>query len=200
VLAVVRDADPRRLDVWTTCTVSHPVARVVGSDARRVRIGVSGEPAGTAGPSCSTAPTRVPLELAASLGDRAVYADGVRRPVPVLSADELPAPSYLPTGYRADGVQPVAPGDGRLVGERDYRNGTDRIVVMVGSDTQVLLYRRPPGEHVTVGGRDAVITNHGGTCITWQVRASVDEAVCVIGNPDANLPTSEVVKIARSLP
>jgi hypothetical protein len=204
VLAVQRSADPRRVSVWTRCTVTDPIARVVASGAAWVRITVSGEMTvdHSSAHSCHTPPTPVPVELPAPLGDRTVFAGDDVEQTPVLAADELPRPGYLPGGYEPDGVQPVAPGDDRLVGERDYRNGTDRIVVMVGATEQLPAHglASQRAALTTVNGHSALITFESGTCVTWTIRASVDEAVCAIGNPGANLPTGEVVKIARSLP
>jgi hypothetical protein len=212
--AVIRHPDdPSTVSVMVTrdttaeCSVANPRVASVEWTSSSVTIVVSGsllmpKPTGTGsyGFACAS-PGETPfvVHLDRPLGSREVR-DGLRTaPVPVLDPTELPQPGYLPSGYLPDGTQPLDAASGRLIGERDYRNGNDRILVIVGMAEDIPAALATPVDHVMVGTRRAAVTTEAGTCVTWPVRPSVDISVCALGNPQGHLSTSEVVKVARSV-
>jgi hypothetical protein len=204
LIAVVGTPQSRTLELYTACPITQPSA-VVRPSATDVHVRVDGYldlPNHTGknfGYQCTTQPVRLTIHLAAPLGTRTVSCP-CAAPLPRLDPAELPLPTYLPTGYEPNGTEPINPASGRVIGQHDYRNGHDRLEVIVGADDQMPTATQRATAHVQISGHDASITTADGICVSWKVRPGVQEAVCAIGNPDTNLPTNEVVKVARSLP
>jgi hypothetical protein len=202
-LAAVADPGSRTVDIYAPCHFSN-LSAVIAPDGPTIRLRLSGvlmlrPPDTGTSYSCTTTPVSVRVHLAAPLGSRRIVCRCSPSDVPVLRRFELPEPGYLPAGYLPAGVEPIRPLANRLVGQRNYSRGSDRILVMVGAEAQMPTAEQPVAGRVVVGNHDAVITDAAGTCVTWVVRPGVSEGVCSVGNPGSNLPTTEVVKVARGL-
>lgn len=101
-------------------------------------------------------------------------------------------------GYTPDPVEPTAPSSNRLVGERAYHRGTDRVLVRVGAEAQTPTNTQSVTSHVRVAGHGAVVTAAEGTCVTWTVRSGVHEGVCAIdASGKSPLPLGEILRIAQ---
>ena len=154
---------------------------------------------------CGAGPTQVEAQLPVVLGSRAITCDCSANPIPLVTGN-VPVPGHLPRGYVPDNgangagnLQYLDPAANRLTAERDFRNGTDRLIVVAGLGVQMPAATQHVVARATVRGHDAAITTGAGTCVTWQVGYGVQEAVCSIGHPASPLPTGAVLSVARSL-
>ena len=135
-LQVVLPSGPRVID----CNVVRPTVTVTEQTEAVVRLVVSGyewvpkDSAASGGTTCVTAgATAVPVALAAPLGDRHAYVGSSPTATVVADPSDLPAVADPPAGYRQVSLRRAQPTAGRLVGERTYASGADRLVVRVGA-------------------------------------------------------------------
>lgn len=211
-LAVAVDAaDPARLQVVlpsgprvVDCNVVRPTVTVTEQTDTVVRLVVSGyewvpkAAAASGGTTCVTASaTAVPVSLAAPLGDRHVY-DGAS-PTATVVADpgDLPAVTGLPAGYHQVSVQRAQPTAGRLVGERTYASGADRLVVRVGPRDQVAAPAQQDGGGLVDGQYVVVAGDARQRCATWTELSGRVRQLCSVGQ--APLAAPALLRLARGL-
>ena len=103
----------------------------------------------------------------------------------------------LPAGYSADRVAPVVPTLERLVAERAYAKGTNRLLVRVGSRVDIVAPGRQTKD-TTVDGSYAVVTRRDHErCVTWSEPSGRVRQVCSTGAEP--LAGSTLLQVARSL-
>ncbi len=136
--------------------------------------------------------TAVPVYLRASLGNRTVYDDTARRAV--VDLNSIPVAGYVPPGYRS--TRRGAMSGGALTARRVYRTSPGGRLLTVAYSVVGVAEPVPAGSQtVEVNGHQARFDPDAPHCLGWSPSRWVLATVC--GNDF--LPSSEIVKVARSL-
>ena len=167
-------------------------------------------------PTCRSE-TAVVTGLKAPLGSRTIIDARTGDPIDVFSGP-VPTPSYVPTGYEPWGPAYSDPMSATTLDDRPGALSpitlswaartvhNERLVVVAAPSAQVI-----PGaeivDHVTVDGRDAVVTESDATrCVTWTPASGGGLQVCSDDaqiNTDPQSPSllseDELVRVANSL-
>lgn len=139
------------------------------------------------------------LRLAAPLGSRTVIDVKTGEPVGIATGQLPPAPSYLPSGYRQDLVNPLSAATG-FYAVRQYQRGTNALEIRL---------RSAPGwtpagsviKRVDIDGHAAVVSDESyERCVSWSDDQHLLREVCSEPGPHGRpLPVGDLDRVARSL-
>lgn len=149
---------------------------------------------------------RLPVRLAAPLGNRTVRGDLGSQPVQVVSEKSVPTPGWIPPGYVAKGLDVSLIDD---IPERVYRHGRWELDILAG-ERRNFSGTRAPNTHVKQYPATMTVDGDFRT-VTWTVSAQrsyeVDAFMAdrTVGHGTyitgwADLTAAQVLRVASSLP